>query len=833
MPGFLLFLILKAKIPINKRPKKGLKVALITPCVPDKESIEIIEKQLAALVAVEYPHDSWILDEGNDKQIKKLAKSYGVKYFSRKGKNKYNQEDYPFMAKTKSGNVNAWLHHTKRYKYEFFVQLDIDHLPKRNYLDKTLGQFKDESVGWVQAPSVYNNLQYWAARGSAEQELGFNGPVQMGFYGNAGAPVIIGSHTTFRMKAVQSIGGFQPTRAEDHLNTLALMAEGWNGVFIPEIIAEGDGPETFNTYIAQQYAWARSMTIILYRYSYRHIRKLSRRRIIQYLFIQTWYPATTFTYLTFFLVPVIALLTNVSPTKMNVFEFLLRFPVILLSGVACYWVGRPLLQPNNVKISWRGTLLHVIRWPIILQAMLGVLFRRKKSYQITPKGSTKRPYVIPPVRLYAPFLFLSSICALAIIYSTIFYGYRLATGQFIFASMNLVAMLSLCLLDLNLRLREGMLRFIDWLRPVSAVAFVTLLAGMAMALPFSPNQTTLALSTTPEPAPAHKADITQVPPQLLSDSELKNEIANASYRLASQTPPAIGIHNGDVVLPTDGAYIRHTFIDWRENRQLAEQMLLSERAGATSLLTIEPKGENDGAKLLSDITSGVYDDRLNSIFDIISANPNTVYVRFAHEMDLPEIYPWGNQDPEAYISAYQHVVQLSRSRNVTNIDWVWSPAGTQNAELYYPGDDNVDIVGTTMLYDSYFSGDYVPNFGEIQAARTHLFDLGKPVWIAELAIGKENTQVQTDLLASALQQYRGFGYSALIYLDVADVNIIGPDYTIADLNSLGLPLKHDDAKTQVESPVKQAMPDEHLASKSVLHTKQIFNTDNILKMFQP
>ena len=39
-----------------------------------------------------------------------------------------------------------------------------------------------------------------------------------------------------------AIGGFQPTRAEDHLDTVVLAAAGYTGVFVPEIIAEGDGP---------------------------------------------------------------------------------------------------------------------------------------------------------------------------------------------------------------------------------------------------------------------------------------------------------------------------------------------------------------------------------------------------------------------------------------------------------------------------------------------------------------------------------------------------------------------------------------------------------------
>ena len=68
-------------------------------------------------------------------------------------------------------------------QYDFFVQLDIDHRPDRTYLDRVLGYFDDPGIAWVQAPSVCGNLGTWTARGLAEQELVFQGPLQMGFYG--------------------------------------------------------------------------------------------------------------------------------------------------------------------------------------------------------------------------------------------------------------------------------------------------------------------------------------------------------------------------------------------------------------------------------------------------------------------------------------------------------------------------------------------------------------------------------------------------------------------------------------------------------------------------
>src|SRR5205814_7870266 len=121
----------------------------------------------------------------------------------------------PFKAKTKAGNINAWLD-AFGDRYDIFVQFDIDHSPEPDYLNRTLGFFRDPAVAWVQAPSVYSNLDNWFARGLSEQDGIFNGALQHGFFGACETPFIVGSHCSYRTRAVMQMGGFQPTRAEDH-----------------------------------------------------------------------------------------------------------------------------------------------------------------------------------------------------------------------------------------------------------------------------------------------------------------------------------------------------------------------------------------------------------------------------------------------------------------------------------------------------------------------------------------------------------------------------------------------------------------------------------------
>jgi beta-mannanase len=69
-------------------------------------------------------------------------------------------------------------------------------------------------------------------------------------------------------------------------------------------------------------------------------------------------------------------------------------------------------------------------------------------------------------------------------------------------------------------------------------------------------------------------------------------------------------------------------------------------------------------------------------------------------MNDPYRYPWGpqNNKPEAFISAWQHVVKRFRQLNADNAIWVWSPhPAYRKFNEYFPGEDYVDWVGVGAL----------------------------------------------------------------------------------------------------------------------------------------
>lgn len=436
-------------IPIIRSLESGTvrKVAMITLTVPGSESLEIVKRQLEAMRRVAFPHDSWILvDKCHSPEIKALAESLGVKYFSRhdeatwgKGRVKrWNRPIPPFKAKTKAGNVNAWLNAFGR-EYSHFTQLDIDHVPHPQYLNRVLGYFLDENVAWVQAPSIYGNMDDWTARGSTEQEFVLQGPLQMGFFGFCRTPFIIGSHCTYDMAAVLGIGGFQPTRAEDHLDTVCLAAKGKRGVFVPEVLAVGDGPENFETYLAQQFAWAYSMIQVMIHYTPKCLKKYTPRQALQFLFVQSWYTLWSISMLLLFSLPLVGLVSNQPISNVGFWDFLVHSLALTATALVIWFWSRKWHQPKGFGISWRGIVLHIARWPVVLSALIQVVLKVEKPYMITVKGIQRgnlRPFSLKP---HLPYLLLTGISLVACWINLFTYGRSPTQGYLLFALQGAIA----------------------------------------------------------------------------------------------------------------------------------------------------------------------------------------------------------------------------------------------------------------------------------------------------------------------------------------------------------------------------------------------------------
>src|SRR5262249_16209828 len=167
MTGMLLFALLNNQIrwftlPYMRRPRlrearPGWKVAVITTFVPGAEPLEMLEETVRALRVLDYPHDTWVLDEGNADQVRALSHKPGVHQFSRQQPPQFQMASGIFQANSKHGNYNAWLYAIGFDRYDIITAFDPDHVPEPTFLSHVLGYFDDPQVGYVQTAQAYYN----------------------------------------------------------------------------------------------------------------------------------------------------------------------------------------------------------------------------------------------------------------------------------------------------------------------------------------------------------------------------------------------------------------------------------------------------------------------------------------------------------------------------------------------------------------------------------------------------------------------------------------------------------------------------------------------------
>jgi Glycosyl hydrolase family 26 len=203
------------------------------------------------------------------------------------------------------------------------------------------------------------------------------------------------------------------------------------------------------------------------------------------------------------------------------------------------------------------------------------------------------------------------------------------------------------------------------------------------------------------------------------------------------------------------------YSSWNERFKLAfAQQAYS--GGATVAVQIEPFHVS-----LASIAAGRSDAYLASYARQVAGFGHPVIIGFAHEPD-GSWYPWGAPDdsPRTWIAAWRHVVDVFRSAGADNAIWLWTMnaqgAYAAAVQQWWPGAAYVTWIGLDGYYvggDSTFSAVFDP---ALAATR----DLGKPVLIAETAVGP-GTGDQPAGIANLFAGVRAHRLLGLIWFDKA------------------------------------------------------------------
>ncbi|MDD4564996.1 MAG: glycosyl hydrolase [Eubacteriales bacterium] len=129
-------------------------------------------------------------------------------------------------------------------------------------------------------------------------------------------------------------------------------------------------------------------------------------------------------------------------------------------------------------------------------------------------------------------------------------------------------------------------------------------------------------------------------------------------------------------------------------------------------LTLQTIQTEDGGNMIYDILDGKYDDFLKDYAETVSNFAHPVIFRLANEMNgdwCPYSGYHTSKDTVIFKEFYRYVYDIFDEAGAENVIWVWNPNGQSfpdfqwnNAVMYYPGDEYVDIVGLT----AYNTGTY-------------------------------------------------------------------------------------------------------------------------------
>ncbi len=486
------------------------RVAMVVTKTPS-EPFEVVRRTLKAMLAQDYPHDTWLADEDPAPDTIAWCEEHGVKISSRKGIADYHRAEWPRRTRCKEGNL-AYFYDTWGYRdYDIVSQLDADHVPKRGYLREMLRPFADPGVGYVSAPSICsaNADESWAARTRLYSEAAFHGVFQAG-YSRILTPMCIGSHYAVRTAALRQVGGLGPELAEDHSTTVLMNAGGWRGVHAIDAIAIGDGPASLPDLVTQEFQWSRSLVTLLLKYTPRYLGQLPLRLGFLFLLCETWYVFFAVTMAMMYLVPILAITFDIRFADVTYPAFLGHsLPAVAVMVAFAYTVRSDgFFRPRNAKvIAWEKALFVVLQWPWVFWGCLMALRDRITGnfvdFRITPKGAAGRATL--PGKIVALYAALALGALLPVIMVD---GAGEARGFYLLSLVNAVLYLGVLAVTVLGHMRENRIGWRTQRRAIAsqlaAVGTIVALTGSAFTL--RTEESLQALLYGMEPARLTKAE---------------------------------------------------------------------------------------------------------------------------------------------------------------------------------------------------------------------------------------------------------------------------------------------------------------------------------------
>ena len=375
---------------------EGLAVDVFITCYD--EPLQLLRRTAIGARAIRYPHQTYMLDDGKRDEVQTMAKELGIGYIRREG----NEH-------AKAGNLN---HAFSVTRGEFVLQLDADHVPLPNILDRLLGYFDDDKLAFVQSPQDFYNTDSFThvvndeGRQMWEENRLFFSLIQPG-KDRMNAAFFCGSCGVLRRAAFDEIGGFSTrTITEDMETSMLLHARGWKSFYHGETLAYGLAPASAAQYHVQRLRWGQGSMQMLRKMNPLFVKGLSWKQRVSYFSSVIVY-VDGIQRLIFYLAPVMFFLFGVLPVKVENSELLVRLVPYMLFTIGSF----ELLSRGTgyILISERYNMTRF--WTYVM-ATSGYFAKKPLKFNVTPKGAGDVPF-----KTYAPQLYLAILSIAALVWA--------------------------------------------------------------------------------------------------------------------------------------------------------------------------------------------------------------------------------------------------------------------------------------------------------------------------------------------------------------------------------------------------------------------------------
>nr|MBC7243961.1 glycosyltransferase [Chloroflexota bacterium] len=227
----------------------------VTVQLPIYNERHVVERLIAAVAALDYPHDLLqiqVLDDSTD-ETTVIAQQAVARYAQMSLSIQYRHRSQRIGFK--AGALAEGLHHAKG---ELLAIFDADFIPPKDFLRRIVPYFSSDNVGCVQARWGHLNRTHSVL--TRAQALGIDGHfiVEQGARSQAHFFLNFnGSAGVWRRACIEGVGGWHTdTLTEDLDLSYRAQLAGWRIAYVPDIEVPAELPPQMDALRRQQARWA-------------------------------------------------------------------------------------------------------------------------------------------------------------------------------------------------------------------------------------------------------------------------------------------------------------------------------------------------------------------------------------------------------------------------------------------------------------------------------------------------------------------------------------------------------------------------------------------------